>query len=124
MITKPSLEYKSKIESLAPCKELLFDGTPGFGRYASLLSHAVGHPAKMNTRLTEYLILELTKPGELVLDPFVGSGTSCLAAKMLGRNYVGVELVKDYFEIACARVDNHKTLFEFSSSVNPLKIES
>lgn len=80
------------------------------------------HPTVKPLQLMSYLITLGSRSGDLVLDPFVGSGTSCLAAKMLGRNYVGVELVKDYFEIACARVDNHKTLFEFSS-VNPLDIK-
>lgn len=95
---KPLLEYKSEIESLVPCKELLFDGTPGFGRYAFLLSHAVGHPAKMNTRLTEYLILELTKPGDLVLDPMSGTGQTGLVAALNSRDAVCVELEQKFHD--------------------------
>lgn len=86
------LEYRSQIESLVPCKELIFNGTPGFGRYASLLIHAVAHPAKMNTHLTEYLILELTKPGQLVLDPMSGTGQTGLIAALNSRDAVCVEL--------------------------------
>jgi DNA modification methylase len=85
-------DFKSELEPLAPCKELLFNGTPGFGRYASLLSHSVGHPAKMNTRLTEFLILELTKPGELVLDPMSGTAQTGLIASVNSRDAVCVEL--------------------------------
>ena len=85
-------DYKSELETLAPCKELLFKGTPGFGRYASLLSHSVGHPAKMNTRLTEFLILELTKPGEIILDPMSGTAQTGLIASVNSRNAVCVEL--------------------------------
>ena len=85
-------EYKSELETLAPCKELLFNGTPGFGRYASLLSHSVAHPAKMNTRLTEFLILELTKAGEIVLDPMSGTAQTGLIASINSRDAVCVEL--------------------------------
>jgi tRNA G10 N-methylase Trm11 len=96
--TSKLTEYKSELESLAPCRELLFDGTPGFGRYASLLSHAVGHPAKMNTRLTEYLILELTKPGELVLDNMSGTGQTGIIATLNGRDAVCVELEQKFHD--------------------------
>jgi len=89
-------EYKSELETLAPCKELLFNGTPGFGRYASLLSHSVGHPAKMNTRLTEFLILELTKPGELVVDNMSGTGQTGIVAALNGRDAVCVELEEKF----------------------------
>ncbi len=89
-------DYKSEIEALAPCKELLFNGTPGFGRYASLLSHSVAHPAKMNTRLTEYLILELTKPGDLVLDPMSGTGQTGLVAALNSRDAICVELEEKF----------------------------
>lgn len=85
-------DYESELEALAPCKELLFNGTPGFGRYAPLLSHAVGHPAKMNTRLTEFLILELTKPGDVILDPMSGTAQTGLIASINSRDAVCVEL--------------------------------
>jgi DNA modification methylase len=90
------MEYKSQIELLVPCKELLFNGTPGFGRYASLLSHSVGHPAKMNTRLTEFLILELTKPKDVVLDPMSGTGQTGLIAALNNRDAVCVELEEKF----------------------------
>lgn len=89
-------EYKSQLETLLLCKELLFSGTPGFGRYASLLSHSVAHPAKMNTRLTEFLILELTKPGEVVLDPMSGTGQTGLVAALNSRDAVCVELEEKF----------------------------
>jgi site-specific DNA-methyltransferase (adenine-specific) len=40
---------------------------------------------------------------KIVLDPFVGSGTTCIASKLQGRRSIGVEMNKDYFEIAKAR---------------------
>lgn len=76
------------------------------------------HPTVKPLQLMSYLITLGSRLGDLVLDPFCGSGTTCLAAKMLGRNYVGVELVEDYFEIARARVDGHKTIVEFMRNVS------
>jgi site-specific DNA-methyltransferase (adenine-specific) len=45
-----------------------------------------------------------TNPGDLILDPFMGSGTTGVSAIQLGRRFVGIELEKEYFEIAKARL--------------------
>ena len=89
-------DFKSELETLLPCKELFFEGTPGFGRYAFLLSHSIAHPAKMNTNLTEYLINELTKPGEVVLDPMSGTAQTGLIAVLKGRDAICVELEEKF----------------------------
>lgn len=79
--------------------------------------HQNFHPTVKPLQLMSYLITLGSRPNDLILDPFAGSGTTCLAAKMLGRRYLGIELNKDYYEIAQARVENHKTLFEFASEM-------
>jgi len=69
-----TMEFKSKLEEIMPAKELLFDPTPSFGKYKPFLEHAIAHPAKMNTELLTFLILEFTKPGGLaiiVIKPFI-----------------------------------------------------
>ena len=43
--------------------------------------------------------------GDIVLDPFVGSGTTCVAAKMLGRKYLGFDMEQEYLEIAKKRIE-------------------
>ena len=54
-------------------------------------------------------LIELTtKPGQLVLDPFMGSGSTCVSAKSLGRSYIGFELDKRYFDIAEKRIKELK----------------
>ena len=58
------------------------------------------HPCQLPTALLERLILMTTDEGDIVLDPFVGTGTTAVAAKKLGRSYVGIELDSDYVKIA------------------------
>ena len=62
------------------------------------------HPTVKPLKLMSWLVALLTRPQDIVLDPFCGSGTTCLAAKMLKRNYIGVELNKEYIEIAEKRL--------------------
>jgi site-specific DNA-methyltransferase (adenine-specific) len=57
------------------------------------------HPCQLPLHLLERLILMTTDENDIVLDPFNGTGTTALAAKRLGRNYIGFELDKDYVEI-------------------------
>jgi site-specific DNA-methyltransferase (adenine-specific) len=54
------------------------------------------HPATFPVKLPEWFIKAFTDEGDLVIDPFAGSGTTCLAAKNLGRHYLGFELSYEY----------------------------
>jgi DNA modification methylase len=63
------------------------------------------HPTVKPLKLMEYLcILTKTPTGGIVLDPFVGSGTTCIVAKKTGRNYIGIEKEEEYVKIAEARL--------------------
>jgi hypothetical protein len=64
------------------------------------------HPTVKPIKLMTYLITMGSREGDVVLDPFCGSGTTCMAAKMLKRNYIGIELDPGYREIALNRVDS------------------
>jgi site-specific DNA-methyltransferase (adenine-specific) len=64
----------------------------------------VGHPAPFPVELPEQLIRLYTFAGDLVLDPFMGSGSSLIAAARLGRRYVGYDLDPAYVQIARRRV--------------------
>lgn len=63
--------------------------------------HIAGKP----TPLMEELV-EIVPEGGIVLDPFVGSGTTCLAAKRRGRRYIGIEKMEEYYRIAQKRIAN------------------
>ena len=66
------------------------------------------HKWQQDESWCEYYIKKLTKEGDLILDPFFGSGTVGAVCKKLNRNFIGIELNKEYFEIAKNRI-NHAT---------------
>jgi len=63
------------------------------------------HPTVKPLALMQYLVRLVTPPNGIVLDPFVGSGTTCMAAKKIGRDFIGIEQDKDYCKIAEARIN-------------------
>lgn len=64
------------------------------------------HPTVKPIELMSYLVTLGSREGDVVVDPFVGSGTTCIAAKMLDRKYIGIEKEKDYAIIAKTRVND------------------
>lgn len=62
------------------------------------------HEAQKPLNLMKMLIELVTIPGQTVLDPFMGSGTTCVAAKELNRNYIGIEINDEYYNIANKRM--------------------
>jgi site-specific DNA-methyltransferase (adenine-specific) len=58
------------------------------------------HPCQLPIHLLERIVLMSTDAGDVVLDPFLGTGTSAIAAKTLGRHYVGIEIDQEYATIA------------------------
>jgi site-specific DNA-methyltransferase (adenine-specific) len=64
------------------------------------------HPTVKPIKLMAYLITMGSRENDIVLDPFAGSGTTCIAAKMLNRKYIGIELSPEYREIAVRRLEN------------------
>ena len=64
----------------------------------------VKHPAKFPEQLASDHIISWSNEGDTVLDPFMGSGTTGAACKILDRNFIGIELVPEYFKIAGKRI--------------------
>lgn len=62
------------------------------------------HPAMFPEKLAHDHIISWSNEGDTVLDPFMGSGTTGKMAKQLGRNFIGIELDKEYYEIAKQRI--------------------
>ena len=70
-----------------------------------LLKDGTIHPTQKPLALIEKLINEFTKYGDLILDPFMGSGTTAVACHKLKRRYIGFELDEEYFNLANERLD-------------------
>ena len=64
------------------------------------------HPTQKPLYLLERIILASTKKGDLILDPFCGSSTTGVAAKRLGRKYIGIDNVQEYLKLSMKRIDN------------------
>lgn len=62
------------------------------------------HPTQKPVELCRWLIKTFSNPGDTVLDPTMGSGTSGVAARLEGRNFIGVELDEEFFKIAVDRI--------------------
>ena len=78
------------------------------------------HPTQKPEKLLAKIILASTNENDLILDPFAGSGTTCVTAKKLNRNFCGIEADENYCLLTEKRLDlaeNHKTIQGFSDGV-------
>jgi site-specific DNA-methyltransferase (adenine-specific) len=63
------------------------------------------HPTQKPEKLIAKLLLASSKPGDVILDPFLGSGTTSVVARKLGRHYIGIEAESDYCLLAERRLE-------------------
>jgi site-specific DNA-methyltransferase (adenine-specific) len=68
------------------------------------------HPTQKSIKLLEYLISIFTDPGDVVIDPVAGSGSTLIAAENLGRRSYGFEIKKPFFKDAVKLIENHRTI--------------
>ena len=73
--------------------------------FSKLGSAQMIHPTEKPVGLIANLITAVTKPDDLILDPFAGSGSTLVAAKKSGRRFIGVELDDEYYEKARRRIE-------------------
>jgi len=74
-----------------------------------IIPQAGNHPTEKPVRLAAHFIRLHTVPGEVVLDPFCGSGSTLIAAYRNGRNYIGAELDPKWYAHATRRVEEEKS---------------
>jgi DNA modification methylase len=67
------------------------------------------HPTQKPCPLMKWIIQNYGKECQSILDPFMGSGTTGVACKELGRDFIGIEICEEYFNIAKKRIDNTQT---------------
>lgn len=94
----------NKVENIKPIPE--FSPRNNIWKYSVGFNDKTGHPAVFPEELARDHILTWTKPGATVFDPFLGSGTTGKVAKLLNRNFIGIELDEIYFKIAQKRINS------------------
>jgi DNA modification methylase len=83
----------------------------GFERFTTIVKN--NHPTVKPVNLMAYLCRLVTPPNGIVLDPYMGSGATGIAAQLEGFRFVGMELDEDYFKIAEARINNYEKYSKF-----------
>jgi site-specific DNA-methyltransferase (adenine-specific) len=64
------------------------------------------HPTVKPLPIIKRLLINCSEENDLILDPFLGSGTTGVACAEMGRKFTGIELDEKYFDIACRRIEN------------------
>ncbi|MHA1686052.1 MAG: DNA-methyltransferase [Candidatus Heimdallarchaeaceae archaeon] len=93
-------------------KEEFIDWTNGLWSFSGESKKKIGHPAPFPIELPKRCIKLFSYSSDVVLDPFLGSGTTVIVAHMLKRKAIGVEIDKKYFELAIKRISKTCTTLE------------
>lgn len=97
------IDYRKAVPTVYNSKKV-----PGnvweFSRVRFKMPEYVEHPTQKPEALLERIIKASSNPGDVVLDPFAGSFTTCAVAQRLGRQYIGIELNQDYVDIGLNRL--------------------
>ena len=99
----------------APCHDIIWFATRGAWSFPGhrpksvysidrLSANELVHPTQKPLALMKVIISDLTNLNDIVLDPFMGSGTTGVACVQTGRRFIGIEIEPKYFEIACKRI--------------------
>lgn len=84
------------------------DWTKSVWTFPAVNAKKIGHPAPFPIELPHRLINLYSYEGDVVLDPFCGSGTTCIAAIQNKRNYIAYDINEKYIELSRNRINNHK----------------
>jgi len=102
---EPIFEFRS--DGIKKASRVMSYGVIAVGMTGVIAS---GHPTEKNPALMRELVARSTG---LVIDPFMGSGTTGVAAMQMGRSFVGIEREQKYFDIACQRIEQAQKQADF-----------
>lgn len=112
VFSKSSFSRQSKSRESTILKDDFLELTKSVWTFPAVSARRIGHPAPFPEELPRRLIELYTFKGDAVIDPFSGSGTTCLAALKTGRYYVGYEIEPEYVKLAEQRImdatDTHR----------------
>lgn len=105
VFSKDSFRRQSKGEKSTIERDDFLEWTKSVWNFPAVSARNIGHPAPFPLELPHRLIQLYTFQGDVVLDPFAGSGTTCIAAQQDGRVFVGYETVQEYVALAEKRLE-------------------
>lgn len=105
-------QYQANAEFRPNHLEKAMQGDSGkpHGRYTKTSNN---HPTVKSVSLMAWFVKLISREGDVILDPFAGSGTTLITAKRMGRKYIGIEKEKEYIKIIKARLKEETSLFDF-----------
>jgi len=107
VFSKESFSRKKSKEKVSTItKEEFLEFTKSVWTFPAVSAKSIGHPAPFPEELPYRLIQLYTFKSEVVLDPFCGSGTTCLAALKCGRYYIGYDIEPKYVDLAEKRINS------------------
>jgi len=99
---------KVKVKKDTITRDDFLDWTKSIWTFPTESAKKIGHPAPFPLELPHRLINLYSYEDDVILDPFMGSGTTCLSAIQNNRNYIGYDIVEDYVKLANERISNYK----------------
>jgi len=105
IFSKETFSRKKKDKGDSITKEEFLDYTKSIWDFSAVSAKKIGHPAPFPEELPYRCIQLFTFKGDVVLDPFMGSGQTALAAIKAKRNFVGYDISKDYCKLANTRIE-------------------
>lgn len=114
VFSKESFSRKKTEKKSTITREQFLEWTKSVWDFRAVSARSIGHPAPFPEELPYRLIQLYSFENDVVLDPFCGSGTTCLAALKSGRHYIGYEINPDYVKLSNDRINScavHAQLF-------------
>ncbi len=107
VFSKDSFSRKRERKENSISKADFLEWTKSVWTFPAVSAKRIGHPAPFPEELPHRLIQLYTFVGDVVLDPFCGSGTTCLSALKSGRHYIGYDIEAKYIELANERINQY-----------------
>ncbi len=105
IFSKESFSRKKGVRENSINKEEFLEWTKSIWTFPAVSARSIGHPAPFPIELPHRLIQMYTFVNDVVLDPFCGSGSTCIAAKNANRHYIGYDISKEYVTLAENRLN-------------------
>lgn len=106
IFSKESFARRAPLSESTILKEQFLEWTKSVWEFPSVSAKKIGHPAPFPVELPARLIQLYTYEQEIVLDPFCGAGTTCIAAAQAKRHYLGYEINPEYHQLALQRIQD------------------